>query len=427
VTTTGPPLAGPPPLSSAALASDKWLARFRTILVVILGCTVTGIASLAFYTSFEAIRAYSERSEGISPQHAWAIPLLVDSFIIVATGADLWFTTTKARRRLFEVVWPKLLLAGAALVSFVLNVAHAQHNWPARFVAAIPPAALVLGVELLMMVLRRSTTIRSQRLQAEMDARLAAEAAAAAAALPALPPVPMRGELLRKQRTRPRREVSAPLRRTAVDDFVEAAAAEAATYEPRPRPRLSERPADRPADRLAESDRDPRAPIFGDDGGVERRPPLPPKVIVTPRTATPGSGGNGPRPAVNGPRPGGVTQSIAKPPQAQAQAPASGTTATATTTRAATATATARARREQQNNGKPATPYVVAARILDERDANETFSPEQLMQALAERGVSVNMSTAQGLLRELRPPLATRLGAQPPAQATGAKASKSRR
>ncbi len=169
-TSTGPTL----PLSPAAIAHDKWLSRFRTILVAILGSTVAGIGSLAFYTSFEAIKAYAQRSSGISPQHAWAIPLLVDSFIIVATGADLWFTTTKQRRRLFEVVWPKLLLAGAALVSFVLNVAHAQHNWPARFVAAIPPAALVLGVELLMMVLRRSTTIRSQRLQAELDARLAA-------------------------------------------------------------------------------------------------------------------------------------------------------------------------------------------------------------------------------------------------------------
>jgi hypothetical protein len=363
---------------------------------VILGCTVTGIAALAFYTSFEAIRAYSERSEGIAPQHAWAIPLLVDSFIIVATGADLWFTTTKQRRRPFEVVWPKLLLAGAALVSFILNVAHAQHNWPARFVAAIPPAALVLGVELLMMVLRRSTTIRAQRLQAELDARLAAEAAAAAA-LPPLPPVPVRGELLRKQRTRPRREVSAPLRRS-VDDYVEAAAAEAATYEPRPRPRLTDRLSDRPAtaapdgpapaeQRPAEAQRDPRAPIFDADAGMERRPPLPPKVIVPPRTTT-----------------------------------------TARTPAAATA---ARARREQQDNGKPATPYVVAARILDERDPNETFSPEQLQQALAERGVSVNLTTAQGLLRELRPPLATRLTAQPqPPQpqatpVTGAKAARS--
>jgi hypothetical protein len=159
-----------PPLISGIVATDKWLTRFRTILVAVLGAAVLGIASLAFYTSFEAIRSYAVRSQGIAPEHGWAVPLLVDSFIVVATGADLWFTTTKVRRAWWEVWWPKLLLAGAAGVSFVLNVAHAEHNWAARGVAAIPPAALVLGVELLMMVLRRATTMRANRLQAEAEA-----------------------------------------------------------------------------------------------------------------------------------------------------------------------------------------------------------------------------------------------------------------
>jgi hypothetical protein len=159
-----------PPLITGIVANDRWLTRFRTTLVAVLGATVLGIACLAFYTSFEAIRAYAVRSQGIAPEHGWAVPLLVDSFIVVATGADLWFTTTKVRRAWWEVWWPKLLLAGAATVSFVLNVAHAEHNWAARGVAAIPPAALVLGVELLMMVLRRATTLRASRLQAEAEA-----------------------------------------------------------------------------------------------------------------------------------------------------------------------------------------------------------------------------------------------------------------
>jgi Protein of unknown function (DUF2637) len=159
-----------PPLITGIVATDKWLTRFRTSLVALLGATVLGIACLAFYTSFEAIKAYAVRSQGIAPEHGWAVPLLVDSFIVVATGADLWFTTTKVRRAWWEVWWPKLLLAGAAGVSFVLNVAHAEPTWAARGVAAIPPAALVLGVELLMMVLRRATTLRATRLQVEAEA-----------------------------------------------------------------------------------------------------------------------------------------------------------------------------------------------------------------------------------------------------------------
>ena len=163
-----------PPLSSAAIADDRWLSRFRMALVAVLGGTVAGIGCLAFYTSFEAIRSYAVRSQGIAPEHAWAVPLLVNSFIVVAIGADLWFTTTRARRALWEQWWPKLLLGAAAGVSFVLNVAYAEPTWAARGVAAIPPAALVLGVELLMMVLRRATMLRAARLQAELDAEQAA-------------------------------------------------------------------------------------------------------------------------------------------------------------------------------------------------------------------------------------------------------------
>ena len=95
-----------PPLISGIVATDKWLTRFRTILVAVLGATVLGIACLAFYTSFEAIRAYAVRSNGIAPEHGWAVPLMVDSFIVVALGADLWFTTTKVRRAWWEVWWP---------------------------------------------------------------------------------------------------------------------------------------------------------------------------------------------------------------------------------------------------------------------------------------------------------------------------------
>jgi hypothetical protein len=165
-------VAGAP--SSSAIADDKWLSRFRTTLVAVLGGTVTAIGCLAFYTSFEAIRAYAVRSQGIAPEHGWAVPLLVNSFIVVAIGADLWFTTTRSRRALWEQWWPKLLLAAAAGVSFVLNVAYAEPTWAARGVAAIPPAALVLGVELLMMVLRRATMLRAARLQAQLDAEQAA-------------------------------------------------------------------------------------------------------------------------------------------------------------------------------------------------------------------------------------------------------------
>jgi hypothetical protein len=311
-----------PPLISGIVATDKWLTRFRTILVAVLGATVLGIASLAFYTSFEAIRAYAVRSNGIAPEHGWTVPLMVDSFIVVALGADLWFTTTKARRAWWEIWWPKLLLAGAAGVSFVLNVAHAEHNWAARGVALIPPAALVLGVELLMMVLRRATTLRATRLQVEAEA--AQEAA-----------------------------MAAPLARIQIEAMR--------------RPRRA-------------------------DTALGTATPAPPA-----------------RPAPAEPKAGALPRPTDRPP--------------ADTFRQAVAAAKStddpRPRRRQA-------PYMVASAILDERADAGTLTPAQLVEAMAERGVTISQSTAQALLRELRSPLSTRMANRRPTREprpTGAVAS----
>ena len=293
-------LAGPP-LITGIVAKDKWLTRFRTTLVAVLGATVLGIACLAFYTSFEAIRAYAVRSNGIAPEHGWAVPLMVDSFIVVALGADLWFTTTKVHRAWWEVWWPKLLLAGAAGVSFVLNVAHAEHNWAARGVAAIPPAALVLGVELLMMVLRRATTLRATRLQVE--AEQAQEAA-----------------------------MTAPLARLQVEAMRRPRPTQArvgALVVPPPTAAATER---RPADTF-------RQAVAAAKGEADEEPP----------------------------------------------------------------------RRRQA-------PYMVAAAILDERGDAASLTAAELVEAMAERGVTISQATAQALLRELRSPLSTRLANRRPSR-----------
>lgn len=309
-----------PPLISGIVATDKWLSRFRTILVAVLGATVLGIASLAFYTSFEAIRAYAVRSNGIAPEHGWAVPLMVDSFIVVALGADLWFTTTKARRAWWEVWWPKLLLAAAAGVSFVLNVAHAEPTWAARGVALIPPVALVLGVELLMMVLRRATTLRATRLQVEAEA--AQEAA-----------------------------MSAPLARIQIEAM--------------------------------------------------RRPRRTGEALGTAAPAA--------RPAAAEPRAGALPRPAAEAAGREPRRVPSDTFRQAVA--AAKAGDDPRPRRQA--------PYMVAAAILDERADAETLTSAQLVEAMAEQGVTISQSTAQALLRELRSPLSTRLSNRRPGRPAG--------
>ena len=353
-----------PAMSQTAIANDIWLTRFRTTLVAVLGAAVMGIACLAFYTSFEAIRSYAVRSHGIAPEHGWAVPLLVDSFIVVATGADLWFTTTKTRRPWWEQWWPKLLLGAAAGVSFVLNVAHAEPTWAARGVAAIPPAALVLGVELLMMVLRRATMLRAARLQAEMEADQAAA---------------MEAPLSRLQIEAIRRP------RPSVDQLT-APAARPAGAEPRagalPRPaagtRAAEREATRPAGREAARPAEPEAPA--PDRQAQRA------GLDTFRQAVAAARGEDSlRP--RRPRIAASVRADAVPVRGDDGAAARGET-----------------------------PYMVAASILDERTDADTLTPEALKQALAGRGHNVSLTTAQALLRELRPSLSSRLSSRRPSR-----------
>jgi hypothetical protein len=341
--------AGPSPPLPAAAAADQWLLRFRSTLVAILGTIVAGIACLAFYTSFEAIRSYATRSAGIAPEHGWAIPLLVDSFIIVATGADLWFVTTARQRKWWELIWPKLLLFGAAMVSFILNVAHADHNWAARGVAAIPPAALVLGVELLMMVLRRATALRAARLQEEayeFQAALAGQLAVAQAPAP-----PALGAGTANGQAPPEEHVSASIERNV----------------PPPTP-----------------EREPTTPAPPDPATTETRPSAANRRRLEPA----GSG------------PGEVRRRTTLVVDAGSElAPRTA----APLTSVGSALGEVRPSATRRNGSRIPAPYLEASRILDEREDGATITPEGLVEALAAEGVVVDLRTARALLRELRP------------------------
>jgi hypothetical protein len=173
---TDPTLTTTPPAAPVTVVfTDVVLRRFLFGVVLIMTAVVVGVAGAAFFTSFEAIRGFAERSGGIDPDHAWLAPLLVDSFIFVASAADLWCSATGAARTAEgfwqrAVTWsPKALLAVAAGGSFALNIAHAPTHIGARVIAALAPAALVLTFEILMMIVRRAVAARIARLSAQQD------------------------------------------------------------------------------------------------------------------------------------------------------------------------------------------------------------------------------------------------------------------
>ena len=148
---------------------ERRLHRLTAILVL-------SIAALAFMVSFEAIREYAARSGAVSPALAWIIPLLVDTFIIVAS-LSIWLRSLSGERSFFG----SALLISAACGSLLLNIAHAPENISARAVAVIPPAALIASFHVVMGELRRAYRRRLEREEAELAARIAAEAEAGGA------------------------------------------------------------------------------------------------------------------------------------------------------------------------------------------------------------------------------------------------------
>jgi hypothetical protein len=83
----------------------------------------------------------------------------VDSFTAAATLVILWLSLTGQPIATAWDAWYAWVLVGTATcVSVAINVAHALHSHAARLVAALPPISLLLAVELLMILARRTLT-----------------------------------------------------------------------------------------------------------------------------------------------------------------------------------------------------------------------------------------------------------------------------
>jgi hypothetical protein len=156
----------PTPAMPIVQFADPVLRRGLSVVIWLMAAAVAGIASLAFWTSFEAIFDFATHHG--EQDYGWRVPLLVDTFVLVATLADLWCSATRtgqeSKWQRVVLWWPKLLLAAAVAASFAFNVGHAKPDLGNRAVAAMPPVALVVSFELLMFITRRAIAARVARL-----------------------------------------------------------------------------------------------------------------------------------------------------------------------------------------------------------------------------------------------------------------------
>jgi hypothetical protein len=131
------------------------------------------IAAIAFAVSFEAISQYAVQVGAFPRSLRYCAPLLVDAFTVAAGLVILARARDGVRA---GYAWS--LVAVASAVSIALNVAHAPHALAAQLVAALPPAALLASLELVLSEARRSRTPPQSAPAAPDQPRGEAEAAA---------------------------------------------------------------------------------------------------------------------------------------------------------------------------------------------------------------------------------------------------------
>ncbi|MEV4722469.1 DUF2637 domain-containing protein [Micromonospora humida] len=105
----------------------------------------TGLVALvAGYASFSHIFAVA-RSAGEHVSVAAVLPLSIDGLILVGTLAMLDDKRSNRKPRLSA----RLAVAFGIIATLAANIASAQPTWTARAVAAVPPVAFLLAVEVL--------------------------------------------------------------------------------------------------------------------------------------------------------------------------------------------------------------------------------------------------------------------------------------
>lgn len=112
---------------------------------------VAMVAVTAAVISFSHVRTVAVRS-GESQLTSWLLPVSIDGAVVAAVSVLL--ADSRAGRRPAALTW--LLLGLGLSASMAANVASAEPAATARAVAAWPPIALALGIEVLAGLARRA-------------------------------------------------------------------------------------------------------------------------------------------------------------------------------------------------------------------------------------------------------------------------------
>ncbi len=150
------------PTTPVAPLANPRLARVRVALVICVASLAALVAAIAYLVSFEAISAYVAHIGAMPSWLRWCGPLLIDTFITIATAFLLWLALSGARLASEHDAWfAWLLITVSTVASAYLNAAHAPDRWDARLVAGSVPVALLASVHLLVRLMVRLLTLQT--------------------------------------------------------------------------------------------------------------------------------------------------------------------------------------------------------------------------------------------------------------------------
>jgi hypothetical protein len=119
----------------------------------ITALVVGAVTALAFAQSFHALRGFAEAQQVVPVGWGWMFAVTIDGFVLAALLTSLSLSLQGDRSAAPWAV--RVLAVTAAAISLVFNLQHVPAGM-ARWGAAVPPVAVLAGLEVLLLQVRRA-------------------------------------------------------------------------------------------------------------------------------------------------------------------------------------------------------------------------------------------------------------------------------
>ena len=127
--------------------------RLERIIGALTAVVVGAVTALAFAQSFHALRTFAEAQQVVPAGWGWMFAATIDGFVLAALLTSLSLSLQEDRGTAPWAV--RALAVMAAAISLVFNLQHVPAGM-ARWGAAVPPVAVLAGLEVLLLQVRRA-------------------------------------------------------------------------------------------------------------------------------------------------------------------------------------------------------------------------------------------------------------------------------